>query len=253
MLTTATRSRDDGPGAAPPPHAIVRLLDVEPELGAGLGELDAARARRLLTVTCLALGSGPWFPPRELADAAGVLLVDGLVLREGVEFHRRVVQLFGPGDVLDGGALADAGNAWRALEPCRLAVLDDRFVTAARHWPGMLRWFTQRLFEGQRALHTHAAITAMPRVEERLLALMSHLAGRWGRVTPDGIALTLPVTHAVLGQLVGARRPTVSLALPALSDEGLLRRDADGRWLLPATCLDWVTTGTPTARSVAAA
>jgi CRP-like cAMP-binding protein len=237
--------------ALAPVESRVRLLDVEPELAAGLSELEVARARRVLLVPQLASTRGTWPAPQDLRGAMGALLTDGLVLRRSVEFGRPVVQLFGPGDVLYGDVLRDADNTWRVLEPCRLAVLDDRFLAATRRWPGMLRWLTARMFEGQRLLHTHAAIISMPRVEERLLALMCHLAARWGRVTPDGIAVTLPVTHEILGQLVGARRPTVTLALPGLSDQGLLRRHEDGRWLLPATCQEWPVAGTPTVRPTA--
>src|SRR6266496_530716 len=40
------------------------------------------------------------------------------------------------------------------------------------------------------------AISQLPRVEIRVLALMWHLAERWGHVTPGGLALTLGLTHA---------------------------------------------------------
>lgn len=87
----------------------------------------------------------------------------------------------------------------------------------------------------------------MPRVEERILSLLSHLAGRWGQVTAQGVTLTLPVTHEVLGALIGARRPTVSLALLALDQQQLLSRREDRSWLLPADSVDCPTTGLRTA------
>jgi DNA-binding transcriptional ArsR family regulator len=57
-------------------------------------------------------------------------------------------------------------------------------------------------------------------------------------VTPAGVVITVHLTHAMLGRLVGARRPTVSLALKALADEGLIVRREDGSWLLCQPALD---------------
>ena len=42
----------------------------------------------------------------------------------------------------------------------------------------------------------------------------------------------LALTHRILGQLVGARRPTVSTALAELAERGELIRRPDGSWLL---------------------
>ncbi len=40
------------------------------------------------------------------------------------------------------------------------------------------------------------------------------------------------LTHEALGSRVGAKRPTVSLALTTLGDAGLVERRIDGTWLL---------------------
>jgi hypothetical protein len=42
----------------------------------------------------------------------------------------------------------------------------------------------------------------------------------------------LALTHRILGQLVGARRPTVSTALGELAERGELVRRVDGSWVL---------------------
>jgi hypothetical protein len=51
-------------------------------------------------------------------------------------------------------------------------------------------------------------------------------------MTPDGVALPMTLSHRMLGQLVGARRPTVSTALSELAKEDELHRRDDGTWLL---------------------
>jgi DNA-binding transcriptional ArsR family regulator len=58
------------------------------------------------------------------------------------------------------------------------------------------------------------------------------LAERWGRVGPDGVHVTLPLTHEVLAMLVGSHRPTVTIALQRLARAGLLIRERSDRWLL---------------------
>ena len=76
-----------------------------------------------------------------------------------------------------------------------------------------------------------AALADGTRVDVRLRMLFWHLAGRWGRVTRDGITLPLTLTHAVLADLVAARRPTVTTALAELTRRGQLEPVAAG-WLL---------------------
>jgi hypothetical protein len=75
------------------------------------------------------------------------------------------------------------------------------------------------------------AICQLPRVEERLMALLWWLAEVWGHVTSVGTIVPLTMTHDVLGALVGARRPTVTLALGELVDRGAIARQDHG-WLL---------------------
>ena len=48
----------------------------------------------------------------------------------------------------------------------------------------------------------------------------------------DGIQVPVRVTHATLGRLVRAQRPSVTRALNHLAARGALSRGADGTWLL---------------------
>jgi CRP/FNR family cyclic AMP-dependent transcriptional regulator len=61
--------------------------------------------------------------------------------------------------------------------------------------------------------------------------LFWHLAGRWGQVRSDGVAVSLPLTHAVLGRLIAARRPSVTKALAQLARQDLVTL-IDAGWLL---------------------
>jgi DNA-binding FadR family transcriptional regulator len=44
--------------------------------------------------------------------------------------------------------------------------------------------------------------------------------------------MRLPLTHRMLGRLIGARRPSVTSALQRLDREGLVTRTRDGAWVL---------------------
>ena len=77
-------------------------------------------------------------------------------------------------------------------------------------------------------LNIHRAATCHPRADARIALLLWHLAERWGIVVADGILVPLPLTHRLIGQLVGAERPSVSHALARLSSAGLVTRDPNG-------------------------
>jgi CRP/FNR family cyclic AMP-dependent transcriptional regulator len=229
-----------GPGGATTPaqsglarRSALRLLDVDPELGSGLPERELALATRHLVVPRIGAAAGTWHPPLDVRDAIGLLVVEGVLTRDGFAFDRPDLQLFGAGDVIDARSLP--GGTWRVLCDATLAVLDQRVIMAGRRWPELVAGVARRLLDGQHEQHRLAAIATRPRVEDRLLSLLTHLASRWGCVTLAGLTLDLPTTHETLGRLVGARRPTVSLAIGELTQNGALRRLPDGRWLIPAT------------------
>ena len=73
---------------------------------------------------------------------------------------------------------------------------------------------------------TAAAPTTIALFGDELL-----LAEYWGHVTSAGTRLPLSLTHDALGALVGARRPTVTLALGQLVERGAIVRQERG-WLL---------------------
>jgi CRP/FNR family transcriptional regulator, cyclic AMP receptor protein len=57
-----------------------------------------------------------------------------------------------------------------------------------------------------------------------VLAKLVQLARKFGRVTPDGIRLDIPLTHQLLADAVGAARETVTVALRDLRQNGMVER-----------------------------
>jgi CRP-like cAMP-binding protein len=206
-----------------------------------LAEAVPADSRALATESFTApltvLAPGPWTPPPPLAgDAIGFLVLRGLLMR-GVGIDERLsVELLGEGDILRPRAAGYAitvsmQTSWKVVTPTRLALLDGQFTRQLANYPELAGALFERTVRRSRDLAAHLAIASHTRVDTRLHLLLWHLARRWGRVTPDGVVIPIRLTHAVLADLVAARRPTVTSALSELSARGLVRASDDG-WLL---------------------
>ena len=227
----------------PAPHSptSVALFDVEPTLLDAVPQADHALARRVGHARALEIPAGPWTPsdagdPDGEAPFAWLLAEGALVVTTRIA-DREAARLLGPGDIFDphraGSRLLTVEHTWRALRPTTLAALDGRYLAMARRWPELTLTLQQRLCDEATRGAVLAAIGHLPRVEQRVLALLWHVADRFGRPVPGGgMAIDLELTHAELGRLVGARRPTVTLALQALREQGDLDRAPHGAWLL---------------------
>ena len=166
------------------------------------------------------------------ARGPGLLILDGVLAVNTRVGDRIAAELLGPGDVVEPGEREDdellaCTVGWRALVPMRFAVLDADFVDRVRPWPQIMQALIQRVERRARNLNVQRAIASQPRLDVRLALLLWHLAARWGRVEPGGIRLPLPLTHQLLGRLVGAERPSVSHALARLSRSGLVTGHGD--------------------------
>lgn len=113
----------------------------------------------------------------------------------------------------------------------RYAALDDRVLGLAQRYPRLIEGLQTQAGDQQQRLLAQLLVCQLPRVQDRVLALMWLLAESWGRVTPSGTVLPMRLTHDTIGLLVGARRSTVTLALGHLERRGALVRRADD-WLI---------------------
>jgi len=137
-------------------------------------------------------------------------------------------ELLGPGDVVlpwmpsPGGATVSTGIEWSVLQEARIALLDRPFVVQVSSWPEITATLAARLANRARALDVLLALRSAPGIERRMLVLLWVLAERFGKVTPAGVRLEMPLTHQVLAELAGARRPTVTTALAQLRRQGII-------------------------------
>jgi CRP/FNR family cyclic AMP-dependent transcriptional regulator len=219
------------------------VLSEDPDLAAAVPESDRAQAIDECIARVVRLPSGVWDEalPDVLSEGIGLLVLDGLLLRR-VEIEGRFgAELLGQGDLLR--PWQDLGTppplhrttGWWVIEPARVALLDERAAESFAHHPQLTGCLVGRALERSRNLAVNMAIVQQTRTVVRLHMLFWHLADRWGRVRSDGVALPLRLTHAVLADLVAARRPTVTTAVAELARTGRVRLVGH----------DWLLTGDP--------
>ena len=220
---------------------VAPLLDLDPDLGQTLDPSRAEQAQRRLLVRVRRIPAGPWDTHvMRIADAGhmGLLVLEGVLAREVLAADIVSTELLGPGEVLRPWELApdaellQATVRWSVLSDVRVAVLDRRVAAQLGEFPEVLSLLVERLAKRSNRLAVTQAISQLNKVDRRLLTLFWHLAERWGRMTPEGVAIPLTLSHRMLSQLVGARRPTVSTALGELARDGEVRRLENGTWLL---------------------
>jgi CRP/FNR family transcriptional regulator, cyclic AMP receptor protein len=224
------------------PRHMGALLDADPDLATGVPpeELEVARGRAVAVVTELEPPS--WDPAPLVARSEsgwlGLFVLDGLLIRRVEVGKRSACELFGPTDLIrpwDTDGEYDPlqiSVSWLVLKRTRMAVLDTAFVLRIARWPTITSRLVSRVAQRARYLALSQAVTHLPRAYVRLLILFWLLADRWGRVSTEGVYVTLPLTHEVLAMLIGAHRPTVTIALQRLTRAGFLIRERSDRWLL---------------------
>ncbi len=223
-------------------HQKVVLLDADPDLAADVAEREFEVARDQSVARVTEVEESIWDPSfvAETAEAGwlGLFVLDGLMIRRVTVGQRSGCELFGPGDLIrpwDSDRDYDPlpiSVAWLVLRRSRLAVLDTDLALRLARWPSITSRLLARVAQRARYLALTQAVTHLPRTHPRLLMLFWLLAERWGYVGPDGVHVTLPLTHEVLAMLVGSHRPSVTIALQRLARAGLLTREGSDRWLL---------------------
>jgi DNA-binding transcriptional ArsR family regulator len=220
-----------------PPGRFCYLFDVDEELAGDLDRRMQLVARPMVAARLVEISAGEFelIPLlAQLRGGLGLLIVEGIVALDVQVGDRTASELVGAGDLLapwtssaDVVLLASETYS-RALVRTRVAILDEAFAERIRPWPQVLHALLRRAVRRTMELNVHRAATCHPRADARIALLLWHLAERWGVVMTDGILVPLPLTHRLIGQLVGAERPSVSHALGRLSSAGLVTREENG-------------------------
>jgi len=220
-------------------RAAIELAVEQPWLLDLVDEPTRPWVRRNLLVPLVPVPRGPFAVEDLPRPRFGMIVVEGRLLRRLHVGAYRGAELLGETDILrlwtyDGQvATIPATVEWRALTDSRLALLDHRFLQVVQRVPEVMTALLDRSVERTRMMAFFLALRGAVRVEDRLLLTLWHLAERWGRVTADGVVLPLPkVTHDILGEMLGSRRPSVSAATARLEQRGAIERRSGGTWVL---------------------
>jgi hypothetical protein len=219
--------------------SVCHVLREDPELADAIPAERRGQAIEECTAPELALAPGHWGGRGSLGfrGGLGVLVLGGLMIRRvGIE-GRFGAELIGEGDLLrpndeNVSPLLPLTTDWSIVLPTRVAALDLDFEQHLAQYPELGRCLIARALQRSKNLSVNMAIVHQARVDVRLHMLLWHLAARWGRVRSDGTVLRMRLTHAVLADLVAARRPTVTTALSELARRGVLKTDGE-TWILP--------------------
>ncbi len=217
----------------------MRVLEADPDLGAGIPRSQWDLATGASTAPAFEFERGPWrFTPPPEAGSFGALILEGLILIRIDAGARSHIEMLGAGDVISPWV----GTAPELSPPsvltasvvarARVALLDRRFALRTARWPEIHAALIQRCIERSRRLSLQSAVNALPRIEERVAVTLWELAYRFGRVTRDGIVVDLPISHSQLADIVAAQRPSVSTAVIRLEDQGQISRTARRTWRL---------------------
>jgi CRP/FNR family transcriptional regulator, cyclic AMP receptor protein len=219
---------------------VALVLELDPDLGRNIEPAEWELVKRACRGELLHVARGSWQAAPEMAgrgDLVAFVIVDGLLAREVSLQEHCMVELLGHSDVLQPPVPTErprlaAESQLTAVSDLLLLVLGQPFIGAAARWPTLLTALQSRLEAQRESLAIQGLITHVPNAGHRLLLMLWHLADRWGYVTPEGIVLPWPFSHEILGRLIGARRPTVTIALRHLEASGVVHRREDGSWLL---------------------
>lgn len=239
------RQRDDNLRRPAQPVRTTSLVVALPEILTSVPAEDRRPAERALTVPLLSARD------EDLCDvistqapgAFDFLVVAGVVLKATTLADQVALELLGSGDLFAPPLTPARQLESRALSrylahgPASLAAIDHHVRQATRRWPGIADFLHDRLAQQTHHASMHLAMLHFPRAEDRITALFADLAERFGHVTAGGILIDLPITHEIIGGLIGSRRPTVSLALRQLAANGVITRLRGGRWKLDPSIL----------------
>jgi CRP/FNR family cyclic AMP-dependent transcriptional regulator len=155
---------------------------------------------------------GRWNPRPALLEGTrpiGLLIAEGVLMREATVGDHPSAELLGPGDLVrtwgdaDGEELLPRTIEWSALTETRVAIVDHAFAVRAAQWPEVFAALIDRAARRAERLVVMQAIAHLTRVDDRLLALLWCLAERWGHVVPGGVLVSLRLSHRTLAGMVG--------------------------------------------------
>lgn len=167
---------------------------------------------------------GDELPEAQLTGPLGFVSAGRIAIVVEAEAGRqRTIALLQEGDalVLPAGGWPGAPDARaRAVTDAEMMVLTGSLDDVLCSDAAVGAWVLRAVAAAVADRELSAAIALEPRLERRLILKLRQLAERWGKVTPEGVRLDLRVTHQELGDMIGAARESITVALGRLQEQG---------------------------------
>jgi CRP-like cAMP-binding protein len=218
--------------AAKASSARSRLLESVPSPDGGLA------AQILAACPTVDVEAGePYFPPSLPAGALLFVERGFVILRMAPPRSNRSIITCdaGPGRVVLPPA---SEEVLFALVDSTLTVISPEALDALLALPGVAKTLLDQLAvtlgQKQEAIGNFGSTRHLDRVRAKLL----QLARNYGRVALDGVRIDLPLSHALLADMIGSSRETVTRSLDELQRDGFVaRRGHDYRLLVSPDCV----------------
>jgi CRP-like cAMP-binding protein len=143
--------------------------------------------------------------------------------------NEAVVILLGPGDVfgsLDGQEAAFGEHCRTVSDACICRISRQKFESMLQKYPSLAFSLTKFSLLRIKRLQVRLAEMMMRQADERLALALLDLDDQVGRDESDGRRkLSLALTHADLGKLIGTSREMVTLLLGKFRQAGLVETD----------------------------
>jgi hypothetical protein len=206
---------------------------------AGLSPEDRERAARVLAA-CPTRTLEPRAPHFRSAFPCGAFLAietGFVVLRASADSASRSVVTCeaGPGRL----ALPPSPDeVLVALTTATVSVIDAAARTELLKTPAIAERVVEDLAHTLELKQEAIANLASPRHAERLRRKLLQLGESYGHVVRDGIRIDFPVSHALLAEMIGSSRETVTRALDELQRAGFVAREGGTyRLLVPPSAV----------------
>jgi hypothetical protein len=205
-------------------HRLLPLRSAS--LVAALADAEARSAAELLaSCPSLSLSAGALHRPADTREEALLLLEEGFVVVRSVPAppSRPMITC----EAAYGGIVLPPATeeVMEAILDSRLTLLPARIVTRLLGLPALADALLREVAETLRRKQDSIANFGNVRHNERVRRKLLQLARDYGRVTGNGVKLDLPLTHALLGEMVGSERETVTRGVDQLESEGFLTRE----------------------------
>lgn len=98
----------------------------------------------------------------------------------------------------------------------------ESLIPLLRQSPGFAVEVARQMGRRLKALEVRAGLLALCKVPVRLAHLLLQLMEEWGRPSPEGTILSMPMAHLHLAQQIGSSRETVTAILNGFKRQGLI-------------------------------